>query len=85
MIEISSTPIVLMAILGTIGVAIPVISIARKETGSNSFYAAIAFAALIAAIGYVAYQIVSDNVLPAVWITPDVVSDDMFGTVSFLM
>ncbi len=45
MIEITSTPFVLIAILGTVGVLIPVISIARKETGSNSFYAVIAFGA----------------------------------------
>ena len=50
MIEITSTPIILIAILGTIGLAIPIISIVRKEQGSSSFYGAIAFAALIVSI-----------------------------------
>ena len=48
MLEITSTPLVLIAILGTVGIILPIISIARKEQGSNSFYAVIAFAALIA-------------------------------------
>ena len=79
MIEFTSTPIVLIAILGTIGVLIPVISIARKETGSNSFYAVIAFGALIASIGYVAYQLASDHVAKGILFSEDVVVDDTFG------
>ena len=64
MIEATSTPMVIVAILGTVGVVLPLISIARKERGSNSFYAAIAFAALIAAFGYAAYQVVAVQVMP---------------------
>ena len=41
MLEITSTPLVVMAILGTVGILLPIISIARKEQGSNSFYAII--------------------------------------------
>jgi NADH-quinone oxidoreductase subunit N len=59
MIEITSPPIILMAILGVIGMALPVISVLRKEKGSNSFYGVIAFSALIASIGYVAYEIIT--------------------------
>jgi len=47
MIELTSTPIVLMIILGVAGMIIPVINVARKEKGSSSFYGAIAFGALI--------------------------------------
>ncbi len=65
MLEITSTPLVIMAILGTVGILIPIISIARKEKGSNSFYAVIAFAALIVSMGYVGYQFINDNVAPA--------------------
>ncbi len=79
MIEFTSTPIVLIAILGTIGVLIPVISIARKETGSNSFYAVIAFGALVASIGYVAYQLASEHVAKGILFSEDVVVDDTFG------
>ena len=73
MIEITSTPMVIVAILGTIGVLLPVISIARKERGSNSFYAAIAFGALIVSIGYVTYQVVTEQVLPAELFSEDVI------------
>ena len=79
MIDVTSTPIVLIAILGTVGVLIPVISIARKETGSNSFYAVIAFGALIASIGYVAYQLASEHVAQGILFSEDVLVDDTFG------
>ncbi len=79
MIDVTSTPIVLIAILGTVGVLIPVISIARKETGSNSFYAVIAFGALILSIGYVAYQLASDQITQGILFSEDVVADDAFG------
>ncbi len=79
MIDVTSTPIVLIAILGTVGVLIPIISIARKETGSNSFYAVIAFGALIASIGYVAYQLASDHITQGILFSEDVLVDDTFG------
>ncbi len=79
MLEITSTPLVIMAILGTVGILIPIISIARKEKGSNSFYAVIAFAALIVSIGYVGYQFMNDNVAPAALFSEDVLVDDSFG------
>jgi len=79
MLEITSTPLVIMAILGTVGILIPIISIARKEKGSNSFYAVIAFAALIVSIGYVGYQFINDNVAPAALFSEDVLVDDSFG------
>ena len=76
MIEISSTPIVIIAILGIAGVVLPVINVIRKEKGSNSFYAVIAFAALIISIAYVGYQFVNENVLPSALFSEDVVVDD---------
>ena len=79
MLEITSTPLIIIAILGTIGIILPVISIARKERGSNSFYAAIAFAALIVSIGYVAYQLVTEHILPSALFSEDVLIDDTFG------
>lgn len=79
MLEISSTPLVIMAVLGTIGVILPIISIARKEKGSNSFYAAIAFGALIFSIGYVIFQIGTNNVSPSALFSTDVLVDDTFG------
>ncbi len=79
MLEITSTPLVIMAILGTVGIIIPIISIARKEQGSNLFYAVIAFAALIVSVGYVGYQFINDNVAPAALFSEDVLVDDAFG------
>lgn len=79
MLEINSTPLVIIAILGTVGVLLPIISIVRKEKGSNAFYAVIAFAALIASIVYVAYQFVTDNILPSALFSEDVLVDDAFG------
>lgn len=80
MIEITSTPMIIVAILGTIGVLLPVISVARKEHGSSSFYGAIALGALFASIGYVIYQIAANNVAPAAIFTEDVLADDTFGS-----
>ena len=79
MLEISSTPLVIVAILGVIGVILPIISIARKEKGSNSFYAVIAFAALIISIGYVAYQLTTEHILPSALFSDEVLVDDAFG------
>jgi F420H2 dehydrogenase subunit N len=79
MIEITSTPMVLVAILGTIGVSLPIISIVKKDRGSNSFYATIALIALIASIGYVALQFATENVLPSALFSEDVLVDDTFG------
>ncbi len=79
MIDFTSTPMVIVAILGTVGIVLPLISIAKKEKGSNSFYATIALAALIVSIGYVIYQIVSDRVLPSALFSEDVLVDDTFG------
>ena len=62
MIEISSTPLILLAILGTVGIALPLISIAQKERGSTLFYGTITFGALLASIGFVIYQFVTGNV-----------------------
>ena len=79
MIELTSTPMIIIAILGSVGVILPLISIARKEQGSNSFYGIIAFGALIASIAYVGYQIASEQIMPSALFSQDVLSDDAFG------
>lgn len=79
MLEITSTPLVLIAILGTVGILLPIISIARKEQGSNSFYAIIAFAALIVSMGYVGYQFINENIASSALFSEDVIVDDAFG------
>ncbi len=79
MIEITSTPLIIIAILGTVGLALPIISIARKERGSSSFYGAITFGALIASIGYVIYQIATEQVAKTAIFSEDILVDDTFG------
>jgi NADH-quinone oxidoreductase subunit N len=79
MIDFTSTPIIVTLMLGAVGVIIPVIGVARKEKG-NSLYGGIAFGALVAAIVFVLYQIVSKNVTPAAIFSKDVLANDMFGS-----
>lgn len=79
MIEFTSTPIILTILLGSVGVILPVINIIRKERGST-LYGGIAFGALIAAIGFVAYQILSKHIMPAAIFSKNVLVDDTFGS-----
>jgi len=79
MIEISSTPLILLAILGTVGIALPLINIAQKERGSSLFYGTIAFGALLISMGFVIYQFVTGNVTQSAIFSKDVLVDDAFG------
>ena len=65
MIELTSTPIVIMVILGIAGMIIPVINVVRRERGSSTFYGLIAFGALLLALGFVMFQFYADNLAPA--------------------
>ena len=80
MIELTSTPIILMVILGVAGMIIPVINVVRKERGSSTFYGAIAFGALLLALGFVIFQFYDDNLAPAAIFSEDVLVDDGFGS-----
>jgi len=80
MIELTSTPIIILAILGGVGVALPVINIALKERGSMISYGIATLIALFAAIGYVLYQLALDHVAPAAIFSQDVLVDDAFGS-----
>src|ERR671924_649508 len=82
MVDLSSTPILVTIILGTVGLAIPAIDAGRRERGRdrNKFYSAIAFGAIVVAIGIVIFRIVTGDVLPAVAFSQEVVADDMFGS-----
>jgi len=80
MIELTSTPIIILAILGSVGVALPVINIALKERGSMISYGIVTLIALFAAIGYVLYQLALDHVAPAAIFSQDVLVDDAFGS-----
>ena len=72
------TPILIMALLGSAGAALPVVSIARGERG-GSLYAIVAFAALSAALLYVAYAVLSGSVDEGAAFSGGVLADDAFG------
>jgi len=82
MVELFSTPILVTIILGVVGLAIPAIDAARREKGvdRNKVYSAIAFGALILAMGIVVFRVFSGEVLPAVAFSQEVLVDDMFGS-----
>ena len=67
MVDLSSTPILVTIILGTVGLAIPAIDAGRREKGRdrNKFYSAIAFGAIVFAIGIVVFRVLTGDVLPA--------------------
>jgi len=82
MVDLFSTPILVTIILGVVGLAIPAIDAGRREKGAdrNKIYSAIAFGALIVAIGIVVFRVFSGEVLPAVAFSENVLVDDMFGS-----
>ena len=80
MIELTSTPIIILAILGSVGVTLPVINILMKEKGSVISYGIVALIALFASIVYVLYQLALDHVAPAAIFSQDVLVDDAFGS-----
>ncbi len=82
MIPLDSTPMILVAILGTVGVILPLISIARREVGgssSNTLYAAIALGALAASMAYVGYEFLYGEMPASAIFSEEVLSDDAFG------
>src|SRR5574339_1235687 len=82
MIDISSTPILIIILLGTVGLIIPVIDAIRKEKGrnKNKLFSAITFGTLIVSILLVISRVIGGEPLPAMNLGADVVSDDMFGS-----
>jgi F420H2 dehydrogenase subunit N len=82
MVDLLSSPILVTIILGTVGLAIPAIDAARREKGRNrnKLYSAIAFGALIVAIGIIIFRVLTGEVLPAVAFSQEVVVDDLFGS-----
>jgi proton-translocating NADH-quinone oxidoreductase chain N len=82
MVDLLSTPILVTIILGAVGLAIPAIDAGRREKGRdrNKVYSAIAFGALVVAMGIIIFRIFTGDVLPAVAFSQEVVADDLFGS-----
>src|SRR5919199_6248082 len=82
MVDLFSTPILVTIILGAVGLAIPAIDAGRREKGRdrNKVYSAIAFGAIVVAMGIIVFRIFTGDVLPAVAFSKEVVADDLFGS-----
>lgn len=81
MVDLLSTPALVITILGAVGLAIPVIDALKRERGSNNkLYSGIAFGALIIVIGIIIFRILSGEVMPTVAFSEDLLADDMFGS-----
>src|SRR5215212_8450778 len=81
MVDLLSTPALVITILGAVGLAIPVIDALKRERGSNNkLYSGIAFGALIIVIGIIIFRILSGEVMPTVAFSKGLLADDMFGS-----
>ena len=81
MVDLLSTPALVITILGAVGLAIPVIDALKRERGSNNkLYSGIALGALIIVIGIIIFRIFSGEVMPAVAFSEGLLADDMFGS-----
>lgn len=76
---LDSTPIIIIALLGSVGVVLPVASIVRRERDSGNLYGAIALGALLAATAFVAYRFASEAVAPGALFSGEVLADDALG------
>lgn len=82
MIDVTSTPILIIILLGVVGLSIPVLDAIKKETGKrkNKLFSGITFGTLIIAILIVISRVLGGEPLPSMSFGPDVLSDDMFGS-----
>jgi len=82
MIDISSTPIIIIILLGSVGLGIPIIDAVKKEKGKrkNKLFSLITFATLVLAILIVISRVIGGEPLPAMSFGKDVIADDMFGS-----
>jgi len=82
MIDISSTPIIIILLLGSVGLGIPIIDAVKKEKGKrkNKLFSLITFATLVLAILIVISRVIGGEPLPAMSFGKDVIADDMFGS-----
>jgi NADH-quinone oxidoreductase subunit N len=82
MIDISSTPIIIIILLGSVGLGIPIIDAVKKEKGKrkNKLFSLITFATLVLAILIVVFRVLGGEPLPAMSFGKDVITDDMFGS-----
>ncbi len=77
-----STPLLVTVILGSVGLAIPIIDSLRKERGAgNKLYCGISVGAIILIIGIIIIRILSGEPIPTIEFGKGMLADDMFGAV----
>lgn len=75
-----STPLLVTVILGSVGLAIPIIDSLRKERGAgNKLYCGISVGAIILIIGIIVIRILSGEPIPTIQFGKGMLADDMFG------
>jgi F420H2 dehydrogenase subunit N len=75
-----STPLLVTVILGSVGLAIPIIDSLRKERGgSNRLYCSISVGAIILIIGIISIRILFGEPIPTIEFGKGMLADDMFG------
>lgn len=75
-----STPLLVTVILGSVGLAIPIIDSLRKERGAgNRLYCGISVAAIILVIGIISIRLLLGEPIPTIEFGKGMLADDMFG------
>ena len=78
--EMLSTPLLVTVILGSVGLAIPIIDSLRKERGAgNKLYSGISVGAIILIIGIISIGVFSGEPIPTIEFGKGMLADDMFG------
>src|SRR5213594_1980070 len=76
-----STPLLVTVILGSVGLAIPIIDSLKKERGSNNkLYCGISVGAILLIIGIIIFRIISGEKIPTIEFGKGMLADDMFGS-----
>ena len=76
-----STPLLVTAILGAVGLAIPIIDALKKERGANNrLYCGISVGAIILVIGIIIFRILFGESIPTIEFGKSMLADDMFGS-----
>lgn len=78
--DLLSTPLLVTVILGSVGLAIPIIDSLRKERGAgNKLYCGISVGAIILIIGIISIRVFSGEPIPTIEFGKGMLADDMFG------
>jgi NADH-quinone oxidoreductase subunit N len=79
-LDFLSTPLLVTVILGSVGLAIPIIDSLKKERGANNrLYCGIAVGALVLIISIIIIRVLSGEQIPTIEFGKGMLADDMFG------